>query len=202
MVSKKAKSVFVVPLVFGLFIAVCLMVFVFADLNRSPITMSVNQTISNVYNITIINNDTTVGVNFTNINITLPANFSFVSLSNGSNITYALANFTNTSSILSWNNFTLTALVNGTAAGVRSAVFYFNATVSTPGTYNITITTFDTGSQTNTTNITVTVNDTVAPNVTFVSPVSSANISGSAYVVNATINDSYSPISISKGSCV
>jgi hypothetical protein len=112
-----------------------------------------------VYNITINNSDEGgPAANITQVNITLWGNLNFVAgaynSSRAPNFT-----FTNTSTVLSWNN--LTILVNST----NNASFWFNATAPTSGTYNITITTLNKSGAFNT-NVTLVVNYTVQFNGT------------------------------------
>jgi len=100
--------------------------------NVSPLTNSVNESTSTVYNLTISD------VNITQVNITLPNNFTFVSGTNGTNASnVVLVNFTNiTGRVLIWTNSTSQFyLLNGT----NTTRFWFNATASYPGTYNFTI---------------------------------------------------------------
>ena len=128
---------------------------------------SINEDVGFIYNISVNNTDAGQTANITQVNITFLSNtFSFIASSNG---TDAASTFTNTSSVLSWTN-TSTYLINGS----QWKYFWFNATASTPGNYNITITTVN-GTQAYYYNISVRVNDTTAPVVAIVTPVSFGN---------------------------
>ena len=58
----------------------------------SPQSFSVNQSLSSLYNITIGNSDSG-SVNISQINITLPAGFSFTSSSNGTSVQASFVSF-------------------------------------------------------------------------------------------------------------
>ncbi len=134
----------------------------------SPSSFSVNETISNFYNITIQNTESG-SANITEANITLPAGFKFISSSEGTSA--SSITFSNSSSVLRWNSLAFVIQNSATQS------FWFNASANTTtiGIFNLTI------SLVNNTgisyyNITVTVNDTSAPQVpTFVSPSPSNN---------------------------
>lgn len=88
---------------------------------------------SYLYNITINNTDIGQDANITQVKITLPENFIFIYATQGTDAAYET--FFNTSSILSWSNFSGYLIKGG---GWKN--FWFNAT-ATQGNYNITITT-------------------------------------------------------------
>ncbi|MBU1103002.1 MAG: hypothetical protein KJ600_00395 [Nanoarchaeota archaeon] len=140
--------------------------------------------VQNFYNITVNITGTTEAGNVTEVNITLPSNFTYnPGIQNG---TDALGTFTNTSSVLSWSNYT-GYLINSTAAGALKN-FWFNATAATPGNYNLTVSVVN-GTGTYWSNISVYVNDSTAPSsVTINTPVSGGNYSGNL-VLNATVTD-------------
>lgn len=143
---------------------------------------SVDEDVGFIYNITINNTDTTETANITQVNITIPNTFIFLADSNGTDA--GTHTFTNTSTILSWDN-------DGLVMNLTWKYFWFNATASTPGSYNLTIsTTNSTGTET--TNISVTINDTTDPSsIEFVSPTESnnANLSQSNIAINITATD-------------
>ncbi len=141
---------------------------------------SVNEDVSFNYNITVNNTDLGQTANITQVDITLPSSFSFLANSNDTDSPSTI--FTNTSAVLSWTNST-NFVVN--ESDVRN--FWFNATASTPGNFNLTITTTNsTGSFSS--NISVTINDTTIPSsISFVSPTSSNN---------SNTSQSYIPINI------
>lgn len=170
---------------FGL-IAIALFLVVgvaFAAQVMLPSSFSVNQSTSNIYNISINNTNGMSSENVTLINITLPTNFTFIAESNGTDS--GTHSFSNESNVLTWSG-------DGLVANLSKNYFWFNATVSFPGTYNITITSQSTAyDYANNSNISVTVNDTVAPAIgaaDFSSPTNNGNYSGDV-LLNATASD-------------
>ena len=133
----------------------------------SPPSFSVDTEISSLYNITVNNTDAGQIANITQVNITIPNSFSFTADTNGTN---SLSTFTNTSITLSWSNPT-EYVINGS----EWKNFWFNAIASTPGNYNITITTIN-GTDSFSSNIPVTVNDNTSPSINFVSPTPTSNL--------------------------
>lgn len=134
-------------------------------------------------NITILINNTEVvsTANLTQINISLPSSFTFISGSNSSTASVVTV-FTNTSStMLSWSNITGPLIRNQTWA-----YFAFNATAATPGYYNITVYFTNATAANYNANISVVVNDTTAPSIVeFLSPTSDP---GYVPTRNATFN--------------
>lgn len=104
---------------------------------------------SYLYNITITNSDVGQDANISQVNITLPENFTFTIMSQG---TDAYDDYSKDGNVLSWTNSSY-YLINGS----EWKNFWFNATVSSPGIYNITITTVN-FSDVIQTNLSVTVN--------------------------------------------
>lgn len=168
-----------------------------------------------IYNFNFTVNHTApniVGLNLTQINVTLPANFTFVSGTNGtgnistvdgyaSSTTQYFANYSQQllryNTTAATNNIITVNATAGTSGGKNGTFFWFNASGGTPGKYNITIRFNYNQTQTlyNETNITVTVNDTTIPylvNVTesnaFGLNRSFANVSGTI-VVNVSAID-------------
>jgi len=143
---------------------------------------SVDEDTGFIYNITVNNTDTIETANITQVNITIPNTFSFLADSNGTDA--GTHTFTNTSTVLSWDN-------DGLVMNLTWKYFWFNATASTPGSYNLTISTTN-ATGTETTNISVTINDTTDPSsIEFVSPTESdnANLSQSNIAINVTAED-------------
>ena len=144
---------------------------------QSPGTLNANETniaedTYYLFNITINNTFDGAAANITQVNITLVSStFTVVSGSIGTDVSFAY-NFTNTSSgaVLSWHvaNF---EPVNASNPGyvinyTSSRYFWFNATPSTPGYYNITIRSLnDSGATVNERNLSIKVNDTTAPSL-------------------------------------
>ncbi|MEI6732137.1 MAG: fibronectin type III domain-containing protein, partial [archaeon] len=152
----------------------------------SPTSITVNQSQNYVYNITVNNtNVCPVGGNITQLNMTLPGGFVFITDTNG---TSTVGGFVNTSSVLSWTNTTY-YLIN---CSTNNTAFWFNATAnSTAGSYNITVTSVN-ASAIYSTNVSITVNDITPPSsITFISqtPATSSNLSSSSIAVNLTAND-------------
>ncbi len=143
---------------------------------------SVDEDVGFIYNMTINNTDTTETANITQVNITISNTFSFLADSNGTDA--GTHTFTNTSTVLSWDN-------DGLVMNLTWKYFWFNVTASDPGSYNLTIsTTNSTGTET--TNISVTINDTTDPSsIEFVSPTESnnTNLSQSNIAINVTATD-------------
>lgn len=157
----------------GIFVlmAIFLMHFVFADIIvRTSIggtSFSVNEDVQSIYNISVNNTNAGSNANITQVNITIPSNFTFTA---GTNATSSGANtFVNTTTVLSWSNST-----DYTINGSETRYFWFNATVLTPGAYNITVTSVN-GTGSFSSNISVTINDTTFPTINFVSPTLSTN---------------------------
>ena len=158
--------------------------FVFATHTSSPETLynifTANDTVSSFFfNITINNtNNQNPEGNITSIIITLPTGFSYVENTNGTSNSI-LGGMNNTFTyvpgiltILTWTNSTL-PIINGTQNNTN---FWFNASVISPGTFNITVASVN-GTATDITNYTIVVNDTTVPEITednFTSPVSSS----------------------------
>ena len=131
-------------------------------------------------------------MNITQVNITLPSNFTFNLSSNGTNASnLMLVNFTNiTGNILIWTNDTLQYnLINGSNA----TTFWFNASASYPGTYGINISVMNTsGTYGLATNLSVTVNDITNPNASFgTNPINVTNASTTGVTFNLKCSDGY-----------
>lgn len=152
-----------------------------------------------LYNITVNSTDETAPSNISDVNITLPVSFSYVGI-NGTDAggTNLFRNSTtSTSIILQWHNATGTAvasgLINGSAlgnvAGGGIKNFWFNASASTPGIYNVTIEVKNATRNYNT-NITVRINDTTVPVVMAqnITMVAHNNLSGTA-ILNVSVYD-------------
>ncbi|MFH1307326.1 MAG: hypothetical protein ABIH72_00560 [archaeon] len=148
--------------------------------------------VSSFYNITVNNTDPLDVGNITRVDITVPNSFTITPATNGTN---AIGNVS-----LSSNNLTLTFtnvssfLINGSsAAGTGNyKYFWFNATASTPGSFNISVMTFNITSNL-TSNITIVVNDTTAPaTVGFVNgttEIAGANLSQTTVGINVSATD-------------
>ncbi len=177
----ESRIVFPVLILFSVMILTISFVFAAHVITTSTggTSYSVNEDLGFIYNITVNDTDTTADANITQINITIPNTFSFLADSNGTNA--GTHTFTNTSTILSWDN-------DGLVMNLTWKYFWFNATASTPGSYNLTITTTN-ATGTETTNISVTINDTTAPVVTLISPAASTSSTTSAYNFTFNVTD-------------
>jgi hypothetical protein len=133
--------------------------FVFAEHLITSDTDNANEDVSSFYNISVNNSDISAASNITQVNITVPASFVFTADSNGTTSTGV---FSNSSNVLSWDG-------DGLVMNLSKKYFWFNATASTPGEYNLTITTTN-STYSISSNITVTINDTTEPSLEFVSP--------------------------------
>jgi hypothetical protein len=154
---------------------------------------SVDEDISNFFNITINNTDAGQSANITQVNITMPsgASCSFADSTNGSsagsNGSSVANTFLNDSNILSWSNAT-GYVINGS----EWKYFWFNATCENPGNYNFTITTLN-GSGSYSSNISLEVNDSTAPTASFgVNPIDTYSTSNSSIVFDLKCSDGYS----------
>ena len=144
----------------------------------SPSLFSINEDVSHRYNITVNNTDAGQSANITQVNIILPNSFIFIKNSNGTN---SFSSFTNTSNVLSWTN-SIVYVINGG----EWKYFWFNATASTPGEYNITIATINvTGLFSS--NISIEINDTTPPLINFDSPTPSHNSNLSQSYITAKV---------------
>ena len=118
---------------------------------------SVNETISNTFNVSVENTDALTTANITQVDIVIPASFTFTSSSDGTSA--SSSTFSDSGSTLTWSN-------DGLIMNLTTQYFWFDATASTPGDYNLTVSTTN-SSGTSSTNLAVTVNDTTAPSLTF-----------------------------------
>jgi len=178
MVTKKSAYMFLFLALLSISVVLAIHVVTTSDGGTS---FSVNETVNYTYNITLNNSD--LG-NVSQINITIPSNFTFTANTNGTNISVS-HNFTNTSTILTWANIT-EHLLNGTEIGY----FWFNASCTNPGTYNFTIEALN-STNTSITNISVTINDTTAPQIQFVDGTDTnlSNLSRTYINYNVTATD-------------
>lgn len=144
---------------------------------------------SAIFNISINNTATGVAGNISQVSITIPSTFSYIDQTNGTNnLTVFPAQFTNTSTVLTWVNTTY-ALINGSEA---DRYFWFNATPSIAGWFNISVAVTN-GSLTNYSNLSILVNDTSVPEVQAANFTTSVRTGGNysgTIVLNATIWDS------------
>lgn len=133
------------------------------DTSSTP-SYSTNQSITKLYNISIRNTNILPGINFTQIAVTFPGGFVTDASTNG---TSALGTLVISGQTLTWTNATYLVL-NGTTHH-----FWVNATSNTVGVYNITVTSTDTSSVTNTSNVPITI-------------ISSGTIDSTSPVINFT----------------
>ena len=169
-------------LLFSLLTIIISIFFVLAAHVVTPTSKNVVEDVSTLYNITINNSDTLVAANITQVNITLPSSFTATASTNG---TDALGTLTINGQTLSWANTTSLVL------NLTLNSFWFNATASTPGYYNITVTTTN-STVSLSSNISILVNDTTAPaTVQYVAPgeTGNANISRTNIAINVSVTD-------------
>ncbi len=169
-----------------------------AWITQGGTSFSFNETDSQIYNITIDITDVQLK-NVTRVNITLPTGFTFENNSNITNVSNVpneavSVNFSSIGSILSWTNDTIVSLINSSQLTLNQTYFAFNATASTPGTYNFIVDVILTNGTTITTsNVSVIINDTTAPTaVAFVSPgltTQGANLSQNSIPIKITVTD-------------
>jgi len=196
MISKKINKDFVLIMIIlsGIFLGVC---FVVANtVDRITPSTSFNESVVYVLNISINNTDgggSSGEGNITQVNITLPAEFTFITGTNQSSADLAFNNVTFSASgqVLSWWNGSGNRYVVNGSGGKVNETFVVNITAGTPGAYNITVKYLNKSGSFET-NLTFIVNDTQAPNVSAVNiPVNHGNYSGTI-ILNATIDDSKS----------
>lgn len=157
-----------------------------------PTSNNIREDTYTIINITV--NNSAEWVSITDVNITIPGSFTYLTSTNGSSA--GAVNFTNTSTVLQWRNGT-GLILNVT---FTNYTFWFNASASTPGSYNITIDLTNTTQGTQSLlNFTVLVNDTTVPSA--VSYGASAtpeitNKSTSVIYYNISVTDNGSPQTI------
>lgn len=143
------------------------------------------ESVDTLYNITITD------VNITQVNISLPSNFSFNLSSNGTNASdVVLVNFTNiTGDVLIWTNDTSQFyLLNGS----NTTTFWFNATASYPGTYNFSVSVMNATDTYLNNSISITVNDTSNPTASLgTNPIEMKNASVTGVTFNLKCSDGY-----------
>lgn len=109
--------------IFSLAILSVLITLVLADFQASVTPTSTDAGLVNqTFNFTI---NATSG-NITQLNITLPPGFTFISGSNGTTASASLVNFTNISNILIWSNLTAQGFIDNNT----KEYFWFNASIS------------------------------------------------------------------------
>lgn len=144
-------------------------------------TSSVDEDVTHLYNLSVNNTDG-LNNNITQVNITFDSNFSFLASSQGSDAGGDVL-FVNGSTVLSWSNYSNHLILNQT----NNFYFWFNATVSYPGSYNLTIQTVNSTSVVENL-ISIEVNDTSAPDVSFINLASFGNYSD-ILVLNVSVSD-------------
>ncbi len=156
---------------------------VVTSLDGSSTFGTVNEDLSYLYNITINNTDSGAVANITQVNISLPGSFTFLSGSLGSSLsTYSLS-----------ESSTLVSLTNssGLISNLSSLSLWFNASASTPGVYNITLMTLNASGPTYS-NLSLRINDTSPPApLSFSSPgyTGHLNLSRNSISVNVSALD-------------
>ncbi len=160
--------------------------------NAGSFYVKSSATVANVFTFTINNTDTADGANITQVNVTIPANFSFTYNSNYTNLTFEVAelDFSNTTTVLSWKswNSSATGILNTSYTGN----FSFNATTSKPGNYSLIITTVRTNGTASSTTLNVVVNDTTAPILYFQGNSDNASLANGTDQSNIYLNVSIS----------
>ena len=114
--KKRSKTllIFTISLVF-------LISFVLAAHAVTLVTDStVDEDTSSIFNISIENTDTGASANISQVDITIPASFTFTSSSNGTSA--GTNTFSNTATVLTWSN-------DGLIMNQTTHYFWFNATV-------------------------------------------------------------------------
>jgi len=135
-----------------------------------------------LYNITVENTQPLFTSNITKVSVLFPDSFSFLSDSNGTSSN--VYTFSDTQTELTWEN-------DGLVMNLTANNFWFNLSASTPGDYNLVISTTNSTGIT-TSNIQVIVADNTAPSeIEFVSPtpINNSNLTTSSFLVNTTAQD-------------
>ncbi|MBI4116470.1 hypothetical protein HY449_01870 [Candidatus Pacearchaeota archaeon] len=139
-----------------------------ADPSFSPSSFSISPGQNSSFTITITNPDTYadtgLATNITRVNITLPSSVVFVS---GTESTDSASAFSATANVLSWDNSSY--VIGSSTGGDNVKTFSFVANATTLGILAIVVRTMN-STTTTTKNISLTVSDSVAPQVTLVSP--------------------------------
>ncbi len=169
--KKKAILIFILAVLF------VNLYFIYAAHIITPSSFSKTPNVSSQYNITINNTDISSDANITQVNITIPSSFTFMSGTNGTN---SVGIFQNTTTVLSWTNPSPEYLIN--ISLWRS--FWFNANASQFGNYNFTITAVNSSGSYDY-NISVTIEDTTDPSISF------TNITPSS---GSVLQQSYIPV--------
>ncbi len=161
--SLKFKYFLPIASVLLMVFAVCMLTAYAADLSSTVTPSTVESGTSNQQlNFTVDNTDSTY--NITQVEITIPGGFVFITDSNSTSASNVL--FSNTSTVLTWDNITASGFIEN----VTVQYFLFNVTVpSGTGTFNFTVNISDTEYASNTTNVTITVSDTIDPTIDNVS---------------------------------
>ncbi|MCS7134482.1 MAG: hypothetical protein NZ889_01330 [Candidatus Pacearchaeota archaeon] len=144
---------------------------------------SIPENVSSLLTISINNTYETENANIIQINITLPSKFIFVVGSNGTSVSGAEFFFNNSSNVLSWSK-------DGLVMNKTIEHFWFNVTVSMPGSYNFTVTLVNSTASLDVV-LNVQVNDTKAPILTLNTPANYANLSSTLVIFNCTVVDNY-----------
>lgn len=139
-----------------------------------------DEDVSYFYNVSVENTDGDQVANVTEVNITLPNNFVSSPSTNGTDTSSI---FSVSGQVLSWSNIT-EFVVNGSDTNH----FWFNATVTWPGSYNITVATTN-GTFTSRSNLSVFVNDTSGPTVNLSSPPNSSSSTATSYNFTFNVTD-------------
>jgi len=148
-------------------------------LNVSMGPLYANSSQNTLYNFTILDNST-AGVKFVQVNLTVPSGFSILSSTNGTSSASSLSISGNT---LSWTN------ASGVIFGNSYHFFWFNATnANSVGTSNFIVSELDNFSNTNSTTKSVTLYDVTPPLAGFDGSVTPSN--------NSKLNQSYIPVKI------
>jgi len=174
MVDKKLRENLILFLVL-----VLLLYFVSAAHLITTPTSSFDEDTSILFNITVNNTDINSTANISQMDVILPATFTFTINTNGTDA--GTHTFSNTSTVLTWSN-------DGLVMNSSFNYFWFNLTASSPGSYNITVnTTNATGIFS--TNLGLTVNDINGPSVTLISPANETSSTTTSYNFTFNVTD-------------
>jgi len=190
MVVKKRYSFPILILAFLILMSIYVLASHVVKTSDDETFFSYNESIVNIYNISVNNTDTLETENITKVNITLPSGFTFITDSNGTSA--GINTFSSGSNWLSWLNDSGDGLI----MNLTWQYFWFNTT-ATPGEYNLTIITYNTTGWAVSSMISVTINDTTVPTAEFgTNPVNMYNSSSSSVTFDLKCTDNHNTSAI------
>lgn len=178
--NKKQKIVsLILPIFLLLSISFVLAAYTPTFISTNAFTFNV----SKIVNISIANTDDLEGSNITIVNITLPTSLKFISNTNNTNNINSPVTSNNSISLI-WQND------SGLVTNKTTSEFWFNATASLIGSYNI-IVTLTNSTTTKISNLAITITEATKPAVTIVYPLGTTIVTSSTVQFNSNFTDNY-----------